>query len=306
MCVGAARLGYRSAWVAEVAGPEAFALAGAIATATDLDLGVAVVAADTRTPALLAMGAATVSQLAGGRPFALGIGSSSQVIVEGWHGRRFHPPLGRTRETVLAVRALLAGERSFSGRYLSATGFRLATPPAGPVPIYVGALGRRMLRLAGAVADGVCLNLMPPQMVARQLAEIRAGAAEAERSLPPDFGVMARLHVVLDDDLAAARDVVRSAFGPYFAQPVYNRFLTWCGYPEAAAAIASGFAAGDRQAVAAAMSDDLVDAVALVGPVGRIAARLDEYAAAGIAEAALNVLASSPGEVLQVLEGLAP
>ncbi len=174
------------------------------------------------------------------------------------------------------------------------------------MPIYVGALGRRMLRLAGAVADGVCLNLMPPRMVALQLGEVRAGAAEAGRALPTHFGVMARLHVVPGDDLAAARDVVRSAFGPYFAQPVYNRFLTWCGYPEAAAAIAAGFAAGDRQAVAAAMSDDLVDAVALVGPAGRIAARLDEYAAAGIAEAALNVLASSPGEVLQVLEELAP
>jgi probable F420-dependent oxidoreductase len=299
-------LGYSEAWLAEVAGPESFSLAGAIAsTTTRIELGVAVVPSSTRSPALLAMGAGTVSQLLGGRAFNLGIGSSSQLIVESWHGAEFVPPLPRVRETVEATRALLAGERSYAGAHVRADRFTLATPPAGPVRLYVGALGPRMLRLAGAVGDGVCLNLMPAATVPRQLAEIRRGADAAGRDLPGDFRVMARFHVVLTDDPSAGRDVVRAGFGPYFAQAVYNRFLAWTGYPEAADAVASAFAAGDRHGVAAALTDEIVDGVALVGPPGRVRERLAEYAEAGVDVAALNILGSADA-VSRGLEELAP
>lgn len=300
--VAAEAMGYDETWLAEVAGPEAFALAGAALARTErMTFGVAVVAAATRTPALLAMGAGTLSRIGGGRPFMLGIGSSSEVIVEDWHGGSFERPLSNVRDTVEATRAALSGERSYEGPTLTMRRFNLGSPPAGPVPLYVAALGTGMLRLAGSIGDGVCLNLMPPEAVPRQLAEIMKGAADAGRVLPDDFGVMARLHVVPGDDLAATRDVVRGAFGPYFAQPVYNRFLAWCGFPEEAEAIAAGFAGGDRAAVASAMHDDLVDAVAVVGPVGRIRDRLDEYGAAGIKVAALNVINPSPLDLFDEL-----
>lgn len=299
-------LGYEEAWLAEVAGPEAFALGGALAEATRvMGLGVAVVAATNRTPALLAMGAATLSQLAGGRPVRLGIGSSSQVIVEQWHGRDFSRPLRAVREAVEATRAALQGEREYAGESLQMSRFRLATAPAGPVELFVGALGPRMLRLAGAVGDGVCLNLMPAAAVPRQIDEIRAGAKAAGRSLGEDFGVMARFHCVVGDDVAAGRDVIRAGFGPYFAQPVYNRFLAWCGYPEEAEAVAAAWRAGDRAAVAAALHDDVVDELALVGPVEEIRARLDEFAAAGIGTAALNFL-SGGDDYVAALRALAP
>lgn len=307
LCVEAEGLGYRSAWLAEVAGPEAFALAGAVATATStMDIGVAVVPAATRSPTVLAMGASTVSQLAGGRTFALGIGASSRVIVERWHGADFDPPLQRVRDVVGAVQALVRGERDFSAPTSRVSSFRTAAPPAGPVPVYVGALGPQMLRLAGEVADGVCLNLMPASAVPRQLAEIRAGAAAGERELPDDFGVVARFHVVPCDDPAEGRGFVRAAFGPYFAQPVYNRFLAWCGYPEEAAEIASGFASGDRDRVARALHDDLVDAIAPVGPPGRIRSALEPFAEAGIRTAALSLNAPSASAVSAALRSLAP
>jgi alkanesulfonate monooxygenase SsuD/methylene tetrahydromethanopterin reductase-like flavin-dependent oxidoreductase (luciferase family) len=183
--------------------------------------------------------------------------------------------------------------------------FPLTAPPAGPIELYVGALGPRMLHVAGAVGDGVCLNLMPPRVVPRQLTEIRAGAAEAGRELSDDFGVMARLHVVPGEDLETCRALVRHAFGPYFAQSVYNRFLAWCGHPEAAQAIGAGFASGDRAAVAAAFTDEIVDEVAVVGPIGRIQDRLAEYADAGLTIAALNVIAPNGEVVLETLEAVA-
>ena len=304
VCRRAEDMGYDWAWLSEVAGPEAFSLAGAVATATRrMNLGVAVVPAATRTLALNAMGIGTVSQLLDGRTFAYGIGSSSEVIVEQWHGRSFASPLGQVRDAVLGTRASLTGEREYLGANASMQRFRLGSPPLGPVPLYVGALGPRMLALAGEIADGVCLNLMPPEAVPRQLAEIAQGA-ELRGGLPDDFDVMARLHLVVDDDIDAARAVIRHTFGPYFAQPVYNRFLAWCGFPDAAAAIQAGFEAGDRDAVAVAMSDEVVDAVSVVGPLERVQGRLDEFADAGITTAALNVIASSAEEIAGVLGDL--
>lgn len=304
LCAEAEALGYEEAWLAEVAGPESFALAGAIAATTQhMSLGIAVVPASTRTPAVLAMGAGTISQLLGGRELSLGIGSSSQLIVETWHGAPFAPPLARVREAVEATRALLRGERSYAGDHVRADRFTLTAPPLGPVRLFVGALGPRMLRLAGAIGDGVCLNLMAPEVVPRQLAEIRRGAEEAGRALPDHFRLMARFHTVLTDDLEAGRGAVRAGFGPYFAQPVYNRFLGWCGHPEAAAAITEAFAAGDRAGVAAALTDEIVDGVALVGSEERLRDRLAEYAAAGIDVGALNILGSTETvrEALRVL-----
>jgi probable F420-dependent oxidoreductase len=305
LCVAAEANGYATAWLAEVAGPEAFSLAGAIAAATSsLDLGVAIVAAGNRTPALLGMGAATVSQLLGGRSFALGIGSSSEVIMEQWHGRSFASPLARVRETVEATRLALSGGRDYEGAHAPMAAFRLAGESSGPVPLYVGALGPRMLALAGAVADGVCLNMMPPQAVPRQLAEIEAGAAQAGRLLPPDFGVMARIHWAPGDP-AAGRELVRGAFGPYFAQPVYNRFLGWCGYPEEAAAIAAAFAAGDRRALANAFTDEIVDGIALFGSAADARQRLEAFSEAGVGVAAISILAQGPDAVAEAMTALA-
>lgn len=307
LCVLAETLGYQGAWAAEVAGPGAFALLGAVAVRTTrIEAGVAVVPATTRSPALLAMESATVSQLLGGRPLWLGIGASSQFIVESWHGDTFGPPLARVEQAVAATRALLSGERSFTGAHIRVERFALATPPAGPVRLAVGALGPAMLGLAGAIGDGACLNLMPPSLVVRQREAIAAGATGAGRELPAHFTVMGRLHTVPGDDLTACRDAVRRGFGPYFAQPVYNRFLSWMGHPEEAAAVATAFAAGDRDGVARALTDQVVDDVALVGPVGRIRDRLAEYAAGGLDVGALSIIAPGAAEVAAVLRELAP
>jgi probable F420-dependent oxidoreductase len=301
-------LGYRQAWLSEVAGPDAFVLAAAIAQRTQrMESGVGVVAADTRTPAGLATAAASVSQLMDGRRFTLGVGASSGVIVEQWHGLSFVMPLARVRDTVLAVRQALQGSGDYVGPTLTMNRFRSATTPAGPVPIFIGALRPGMLAIAGEVGDGVCLNLMPPRVVVRQLAEVRRGAQEVGRILPPDFGVMARLQTVVTDEPAGIREMLRNQFlGPYLAQPVYNHFLAWMGYEEEAAAIAAGWAARDRQAVAAAIHDRLIDDLVLVGAVSHVRERLDEYAASGLTVAALMVLTPSRSAVEDTLRSLAP
>lgn len=308
LCGFAEDLGYSQAWLAEVAGPDAFVLAAAIAQRTErMESGVGVVAAYTRTPAGLATAAASVSQLMDGRPFRLGIGASSAAIVEQWHGIPFSKPLARVKDTVQAVRQALTGQGDYVGATLTMSRFRPATFPAGPVPIFIGALRPAMLALAGECGDGVCLNLMPPRMVPRQLAEVRRGADSAGRELPADFGVMARLQTVVTDEPVGVREMLRNQFvGPYMAQPFYNRFLAWMGYEEEARAIAAGWAAKDREAVAAATHDRLIDDLVLVGDVDHVRNRLDEFAASGLTVAALMVLTPSRSAVEDTLRALAP
>lgn len=301
-------LGYRTAWLSEVAGPDAFALATATALAARrTTVGVAVVPAYTRTPVVLAMAAGSVSQALDGRPFRLGIGSSSEAIVAGWNGLSFDRPLTRVRETVEAVRVALAGERDYAGDTVSMRRFRLASSPSGPVELYVGALGPKMLGVAGAVGDGVCLNMMTPRVVPRQLQEVRAGAEAAGRELGDDFGVMARLQVVVTDDPAGVRSMLRETIlGGYLAQPVYNNFLRWMGYEEEAEAIARGWADRDREAVHRAIHDDLVDDLAAIGSAAQVRDRLEEYGEGGITQAALSVLAPDRATVVDTLATLAP
>ncbi len=306
LCAWGEELGYTQSWLAEVAGPDAFVLAAAVALRTEsMAVGAGVVPAYTRTPALLAMAAGSVSQLLNGRTFALGIGSSSEAVVAGWHGQPFARPLRRVRETVEAVRAALEGEGSFEGGTVAMHRYRTASPPAGPVPLYVGALGPRMLQTAGAVGDGVCLNLMPAEVVPRQLAEVAAGAAATGRELPDGFGVMARLQVVVTDDQAAARAALRrNMLGPYLAQPVYNRFLSWMGYREEADAIAGAWAQRDREALERAVPDRLIDDLALIGSASGVRERLEAFAEAGITVAALSVPVGD--RVEETLRALAP
>lgn len=288
----AADHGYTAAWLAEVQGPDAFSQLGALAVTTDLDLGVAVVPASTRTPMVLGMSAVTLSQLSGGR-FTLGIGASSELIVGQWAGQPFDKPLTTVRETVQALRPMLRGERTtFEGERVQVSGYRPHATPEPHVPLYLGALNRKSLRMVGELgADGLCLNQMGPGHVPRMLELVRDGAGGA---MPDDFAVVARLFCLVTDDVAAARPMIKHLFAPYIATSVYNRFYRWMGYEQEAAAVVER--AGDRRAQAEAVSDRIVDDIFLVGTPDRIAERIAEFVAAGVTLPVIAPLAATPDQ----------
>lgn len=296
--------GYTAAWAAEVDGPEAFSMLGALAMATDLDLGVAVVPVQTRTPFVLAMAAMTMSGLTGGR-FSLGVGASSEVLVQRFGGQSFDRPLTHVREVVTALRPVLAGERStFHGDHVDIGGYRYPGPASTPVPLLLGSLNPRSLRMAGELGDGVCFNQMAPHHVPRMLAEVRAGAEAAGRTLPDDFPVVARLFCLVTDDVAGARQMVRHVFAPYIATSVYNRFYRWMGYEDEAAAIAEAAAVGDKDAMVAAMSDRIVEDLFLIGDVDTVATRVQEYVDAGVTVPAMSPMALGVEMAADALESL--
>ena len=171
---GAEAVGYDDFWSGETNGPDGFTpIALAAAWTERARLGTGVVNVFTRGRPVLAQHAAALQDASGGR-FCLGIGSSSDVIVERWNEFSFEKPLTRVRESVEVLRTLFAGERGPGG-------FKLETPPEPPPPIYVAALRGRMLRLGGAIADGTFVNFLPLSSVEQVVGEIRAGEREAGR-----------------------------------------------------------------------------------------------------------------------------
>ncbi|MDH5675608.1 MAG: LLM class F420-dependent oxidoreductase [Myxococcales bacterium] len=296
--------GYEELWLAEVNGGDAYALAGALAVgAPGMRIGTAVLPAQTRTPMVHAMAAMTLSQLTGGN-FILGLGLSSPNIVHDWGGQPYDKPLARMREHVEVLRAMLSGDKtSYQGKTLEAKNFRLGGRVSGEVPIYLGALNKQMLRLTGALCDGVCLNMVPESALPQVLGEVRAGAEEAGRD-PAAIEVVSRLHVAMVDDQAMGRNLIRNVFGAYAATPGYNRCFEWIGFADEAKQIREAFAKKDRAGVAAGVSDGLADAMAVVGNAEQIRARVRAYAEAGVDVCIINPIAD-PASTPKVIAAIA-
>jgi probable F420-dependent oxidoreductase len=294
--------GYEEVWMAEVNGGDSYALAGAVAQGLPgVRIGTAVVPAQTRTPMMHAMSAMTLSQLTQGN-FILGIGLSSPNIVHDWAGQPYERPLTTMREHITVLRQMLSAQKTnFEGKTLSVKGFRLGGAPVGEVPIYLGALNKAMLRLTGALCDGVCLNMVPEWALPQVLGEVRAGAEAAGKD-PSELEVVARLHVVVGD-AEMGRNLVRTVFGAYAATPGYNKCFEWIGFEEEARQIREAFAKRDRAGVAAGVSDRLCDAMAIVGDADAVGARIRAYAEAGIDVCVVNPIAD-PSAVPQVLGAL--
>jgi len=296
--------GYEELWLAEVGGGDAYAIAGALAVSVPgMRIGTAVVPAQTRTPMVHAMAALSLNQLTGGN-FILGIGLSSPNIVRDWAGQPYDRPLIRLREHLEVLREMLGGGKvDYEGSTLRAKRFRLGGVPIGEVPIYLGALNEQALRLTGALCDGVILNMVPERALPQILGAVRDGAIAAGRDVA-QIEVVARLHVVLTDDAAMGRGLVRNVFGAYAATPGYNRCFEWIGFSEEARRIRECFAAGDRAGVADAVTDELCEAMAVIGNAEAVRARIRAYAEQGVDVCVINPIAD-PSGARRIIDALA-
>ena len=274
--------GYDDLWFGDASGADALTTAAAVAVATErCRIGTAIIPVFSRTPAVLASTAHVLHKLSNGR-FILGLGSSSQPMMVNWHGQEFEKPLTRVKETTQLVKKMLAGEKTnYDGETVSSHGYRQYELEEGAQPVYMAALRAKMLETAAEFSDGVILNLFPKQALPKMMEHIKIGAERAGKKLQ-DVEVVCRHQVVVTDDKESARDNIRSGFAPYYATPVYNKFLAWCGHEEVAATIREGWAAKDREKTTGALSDELVDDIAILGSMGECHDRIREYGDMGI------------------------
>ncbi len=274
--------GYDDLWFADSSGVDALTTAAAVALSTErCRIGTAIIPVFSRTPAVLASTAHVLHQLSSGR-FILGLGSSSQVMMENWHGQKFEKPLSRVKETTQLIKQMLTGAKSdFDGDTVSSHGYRQLPLAEGAQPVYMAALRSKMLEAAAEFSDGVILNLFPKGALPRMMEHIRIGAERAGKRLE-DVEIVCRHQVIVSDDRDKAREFIRRGFAPYYATPVYNSFLAWAGYEDVAKTIAEGWAAKDRAKTTSALDDKLVDDIAILGSMEQCHERIREYAAAGI------------------------
>ena len=290
-----AALGYTDLWSAESGGADAFTpLTLAAAWTPSLRLGTAIVPAFTRGAATLAETVASMVQAAPGR-FALGIGTSSNVIVENWNSIPFEEPYRRVRDTIRFLRAALAGEKvSHEYDTFTVKGFRLGIRVDEIPPILVAALRPGMLRLAGREGDGAIINWL---------------SAEDVKTVVPHVGedkeIVARIFVLPTDNEDAVRFIGKRAIAAYLNVPVYAAFHAWLGRGETLQTMWDAWKAGDREAATSAIPDELLDQLIVHGTPDEIREHLDRYAANGVTTPAPAFLAG-PDDARRALREQAP
>jgi probable F420-dependent oxidoreductase len=281
--------GYTDLWSGETQGPDGFTpLALAAAWTDEIRLGTGVVGVFTRGPALLAQQAAALSDASGGR-FALGIGASSDRIVEGWNRMPFAKPLTRISETLDFLDAAFAGERT-------STGFKLEQPPTEPLPVVLAALRGKMLRLAVERAAGAFTNFLPLSALPRVTAALEAA--------PDGFELLCRFFC-LPGEREQVEPLARFMFASYATVPVYEAFFRWLGYGERIDEMVGAWKAKDREAAVAAAPWEVIEDTFIFGAPDEMRERLEAFVAGGITLPILTPI-TTPDRMAGMIEALAP
>ena len=301
-----ADLGYTDIWSAEADGVDAFTpLAMAAAWEPRLRLGTAIVPAFTRSPALFAQSVASLADAAPGR-FAIGVGSSSNVIVERWNGIPFEEPYKKVRDVVRFLTDALGGEK-VTKEYdtFEVNGFRLGVRPEQQPTILVAALREGMLRLAGRESDGAIINWLAATDVPTVAGIVHDAAKDSERGQEKE--IVCRIFCCPSENTEVVRSAARFAIAAYLNVPVYAAFHDWLGRGEALQGMWDAWKAGDRKAALAEIPDEVVDALIVHGSPAECREKIQAYFDNGVTTSSLAILPLDPElDHWQAVRDLAP
>lgn len=306
------RCGYTDGWSMESFSSDAFSPLAAAAMVSDrMRFGTAIVPIYTRPPALVAMSAATVNQLSGGR-FVLGLGLSTPNIVQGWMDVPFEKTHTRMRETVAAVRAMLRGEKvTANGKTVRTNGFKInLNLDVPPPPIYVGAQGAAMLRLAGEIGDGMITNFVTTKTLPGMIEHVHEGMRAAGKD-PSGLDVVCRIIVCMNEDEKTVRTMLRRSLTAYLTVPQYNRFFQEIGYQEEAQGAIDLWNKGERKQALESIPEEMIESIFVFGDAKACRQRIEEYFRAGVTTTAIDFASFAPtpearrAQILKAVEGLA-
>lgn len=290
-------LGYESGWVAEGHGGDQFAVLSAAAVSTSrIKLGTAISSVYVRTAPTIAMAAATLDDISGGR-FILGLGSSHKVQVEPEHGVHYSKPITRTRETVAFIRQLLSeGAAQIDGDTIKIDNFDLWFERSGrPMPIYLAGLFPKMVGVTGEVADGIILTRSTLRTAAQIRVQLKEGAEKAGRS-SADIAVTSLLPLSVSNDRAEAFERMRPGLAFYVGFfPRYNRLIAEHGFADEVARIAEAWQRGDQKQAIGMVTDAMIDATGVAGTPDECKEKIVAYRESGIDLPILSPFARGPG-----------
>ncbi|UKY53774.1 LLM class F420-dependent oxidoreductase [Streptomyces inhibens] len=312
--------GLDAIWVAEAYGFDSPTVMGFLAARTDrAEIGSAILNVYSRTPALIAQTAAGLDALSGGRAL-LGLGASGPQVIEGWHGKPYDKPLGRTRETIELCRRIWRREvidhhgitdmplPPEKGGGLGKP-LKILTRPVRPeIPVYVAALGPANVRLTAEVADGWLPALFIPEKAGEvwgtPLAE---GAARRDPALGPLQTVAGGL-LSIGEDAAAARDLARPAIALYVGgmgakgKNFYHDLAVAYGYEQAADRIQELYLAGKKREAEAAVPDEFCELMSLCGPEGYVRERIAAFREAGVTMLNVHPVGPEPAKLIETVK----
>jgi len=318
----AEKLGFDSVWTAEAYGSDAVTPAAWILAQTKkIRVGTSIMQIPARTPAMAAMTAMTLAQLSDNR-FIMGLGASGPQVVEGWHGQPYGKPLTRTREYIEIVRKIFAREDavSYDGEiyqlpFKGTDSVGLGKPlksilePNPSIPIYSASITPGGVRTAAELCDGFFPVWMDPEQFHVFEKPISEGFAKAGNGKSLDrFDVAPFITAIMGDDLEACRRPVKEHMALYIGgmgargKNFYNDYAVALGYPKAAKIIQDLYLDGKKDEAASAVPNELVDAVALVGPRERMREQLGRWKKAGDKKHVTSMLIiTTQKEVMELL-----
>lgn len=303
--------GFDCAWGGEANNKDPTVMLSAIAAVTTrLKIGSAIYHILGRTPATLALQAAGLDELSGGR-FLLGIGSSNPTIAK-WHGQSLDRPLARVEEYVEVVRAAMRGEKlNFAGKFYSAQNFKMAfKPSARIIPIYLAAFGPKMTRLAGRISDGVLINMANPKELRRIAEEAKAGAAEAGKD-PSRLEIICKIRCSIAPTYETAREALSHALTYYALADYYRNLLGRMGFGAEVESMRAAWQAGGFHAARKLVTDRMFASLPLVAATSarEVVEQITPYVDAGATRVILPYVAASDdivGEMKSFIDNWQP
>src|SRR2546427_3893487 len=305
----AEELGYSCLTMGESWGEDALtSLAQLAAVTSRMRVGTSIVPVFARSPANLAMTALNLDRMSEGR-FFLGLGTSGQLVIEGLHGEKFRKPLTRMREYIDIIRKAARGERlDHDGEFFHTQRFRLRLTPYRPnLPVYIAALSPPSLQLTGELADGWLPIFLAPSRMPAAVAELKSGAEAAGRTLH-DIAISPQVSIYVTDDMAAACHRERPHIAFYiggmggFFHPYFHRI----GFGAEADRVRQAYQARERDKAAQLVTDEMVDAVTILGTPGQCRDQMQRFFEAGAQGGRLGFKEPNKGANLKALPAVAP
>ncbi|HEY3842947.1 MAG TPA: LLM class F420-dependent oxidoreductase [Acidimicrobiales bacterium] len=315
------KVGLDVVWVAEAYGYDAPSMMGYLAAKTErVQIGAAILPIYTRTPTLIAMTAAGVDAISGGR-CVLGLGASGPQVIEGFHGVPYDRPLTRTREIIDVCRKVWAREAPLThdgaayhiplpagqGTGLGKTLKIIGHPERSRIPIWVAALGEKNVAMTAEVADG----WLPLFFVAEKAkdvfgAALAEGSAKRDPSLDPlQIAAGGLLAIGEESEVASIRELGRATAALYIGgmgakgKNFYNALACRYGYEKEAAEIQDLYLGGQKAEAAAKVPDELLEATSLCGSEGYIKERLAAFAEAGVTHVNVTPIGGDPVAMIE-------
>ncbi|MGM7643758.1 LLM class F420-dependent oxidoreductase [Nocardia sp. JW2] len=317
------RAGLDVVFVPEAYSFDAVSALGFLAARTErVQLASGILQLYTRTPSLTAMTAAGLDFVSDGR-FILGIGASGPQVIEGFHGVPYDAPIGRTRELIEICRKVWRREKlNYQGKYYQiplpadrGTGLgkelKLINHPVREnIPVLLAALGPKNVELAAELAEGWQPIFFLPEKANDVWGDaLAAGKAKRDPSLG-DLEVYAGPALAIGENVTPLLEFVKPHLALYIGgmgakgKNFYHTLATKYGYGEAADRIQELYLAGDKQAAAAAVPDDLVRDVSLIGPEGFVKDRVAAFAEAGVTTLNVTPIAENAAGRIKLIEQL--